>query len=94
MGADYYQADRRASQGISGDAPPLGIGRQCIIKRAIVDKNVRIGDGVVITPEGKPDTFDDPEGRFFIRDGIVVVPKGAIFPTGTRVLGRKGADLA
>jgi len=85
MGADFYQSDRRASEGITGPVPPLGIGRECVINRAIIDKNVRIGDNVSITPEGKPAEFDDPEGRFYIREGIVVVPKSAIFPSGTRI---------
>jgi glucose-1-phosphate adenylyltransferase len=85
MGADFYQSDRRATDGITTPVPPLGIGRNCIINRAIIDKNVRIGDNVVITPDGKSEDFDDPEGRFHIRDGIVVVPKNAILASGTRV---------
>ena len=85
MGADFYQSDRRATQGTGDDEPSLGIGRNCVINRAIIDKNVRIGDNVVITPEGKPEEFDDPAGRFYIRDGIVVVPKNAVLPSGTRI---------
>lgn len=46
---------------------------------------MRIGDDVVITPEGKPEEFDDPEGRFHLRDGIVVVPKNAVLASGTRI---------
>jgi glucose-1-phosphate adenylyltransferase len=38
---------------------------------------------VVITPKGKPDNMDGPDGMFFIRDGIVVVPKDTIIPDGT-----------
>ena len=56
--------------------PPIGIGRNCVIDRAIIDKNARIADGVVITPEGKPENFDAE--NYFIRDGIVVVPKNAV----------------
>jgi glucose-1-phosphate adenylyltransferase len=74
MGADYFEHDR------SGDStePPIGIGRNCVIDRAIIDKNARIADGVVITPEGKPPNFDGD--NYFIRDGIVVVPKNAVIP--------------
>ena len=43
-------------------------------------KNARIADGVVITPEGKPPNFDGD--NYFIRDGIVVVPKNAVIPAG------------
>jgi glucose-1-phosphate adenylyltransferase len=89
MGADYYESDPRAEvilKALPGGAGPgLGIGRNCVVKRAIIDKNVRIGDGVVITPEGKPENMDDPQGRFYIRDGVVVVPKGAVIPSGSWV---------
>jgi glucose-1-phosphate adenylyltransferase len=50
---------------------------------AIIDKNARIGDGVVITPEGKPANVDG--GNYYIRDGVVVVPKGAVISDGTRI---------
>jgi glucose-1-phosphate adenylyltransferase len=73
MGADYYQPD-------SGGRIPIGIGRNCVIDRAIIDKNARVADGVVITPEGKPDDFDAE--NYYIRDGIVVIPKDATIPAG------------
>jgi glucose-1-phosphate adenylyltransferase len=77
MGADFYAGAR----GTDPDRPPPGIGRNCRIERAIIDKNVHIGDNVVITPEGKPDHFDGP--NWYIRDGIVCVPKDAVIPEGT-----------
>jgi glucose-1-phosphate adenylyltransferase len=76
MGADYYETDPGEQRG----SPPIGIGRNCVIDRAIIDKNARIADGVVITPEGKPADLD--AGNYFIRDGIVVVPKNAVIPPG------------
>jgi glucose-1-phosphate adenylyltransferase len=48
---------------------------------AIVDKSARIGEGVVITPEGKPANADGE--NYYIRDGVVVVPKSAVVPDGT-----------
>ncbi|MFT5471465.1 MAG: glucose-1-phosphate adenylyltransferase [Verrucomicrobiales bacterium] len=78
MGADYYETDKPASDSA---APPIGIGRNCRIRQAIIDKNARIGDNVVIDPEGKPENVDGE--NFYIRDGIVVVPKGAVIPSGT-----------
>jgi glucose-1-phosphate adenylyltransferase len=75
MGADHFELDVADSS-----RPAIGIGRNCVIDRAIIDKNARIADGVVITPEGKPENFDG--GNYFIRDGIVVVPKDAIIPSG------------
>ncbi|HEY5811957.1 MAG TPA: glucose-1-phosphate adenylyltransferase [Terrimicrobiaceae bacterium] len=80
MGADYYEADLGAP---AGGIPHIGIGRNCKIQRAIIDKNVRIGDNVTISPEGK-DTEMDGEG-FYIRDGIVVIPKSTIIGAHTRI---------
>lgn len=77
MGADFYDVD----QGNSGPGPDLGIGRNCVIDHAIIDKNARIGDGCVITPDGKPDNHDG--AGWYVRDGIVVVPKGGVIPDGT-----------
>jgi glucose-1-phosphate adenylyltransferase len=76
MGADHFEQDRPGP----GSAPAMGIGKNCVIDRAIIDKNARIADGVVITPEGKPPDFD--ADNYFIRDGIVVVPKNAVIPPG------------
>lgn len=73
MGADYYDTStqREAAGGI-----PIGIGPNCQIEGAIIDKNVRIGAGVKISsfPEGTE--FD--EENYSVRDGIVVVPKRAV----------------
>ena len=80
MGADYYQAEAwQPNPGL----PPLGIGCRCHIEGAIIDKNARIGDGVVITPAGKPDNADGE--NYCIRDGVVVVPKGTVIPAGTLI---------
>jgi glucose-1-phosphate adenylyltransferase len=76
MGADYFEQDQQEHAG----RVPIGVGRNCVIDRAIIDKNARIADGVVITPEGKPPNLDSE--NYYIRDGIVVVPKNAIIPPG------------
>jgi glucose-1-phosphate adenylyltransferase len=76
MGADYFEQDRHRDLAL----PAMGIGRNCVIDRAIIDKNARIADGAVITPEGKPKNFDGE--NYFIRDGIVVVPKNGTIPAG------------
>ena len=75
MGADYFELGQTDSS-----QPPIGIGRNCVIDRAIIDKNARISDGVVISPEGKPSNLDGD--NYFIRDGIVVIPKNAVIPAG------------
>jgi glucose-1-phosphate adenylyltransferase len=75
MGADYFELEQTNSS-----LPAIGIGRNCVIDRTIIDKNARISDGVVITPEGKPPNLD--ADNYFIRDGIVVIPKNAVIPAG------------
>jgi len=77
MGADFYESETSAPPG----APPLGIGRNTTIKDAIVDKNARIGERVVISPEGKPTEMDGD--NFYIRDGVIIVLKNAVIPDGT-----------
>jgi glucose-1-phosphate adenylyltransferase len=80
MGADYFETLEQTAQ---AGAPPIGIGRGTRIERTIVDKNARIGDDVDITPEGKDPEFDGP--NFHVRDGVVVIPKGAVVTSGTRI---------
>ncbi|MCO5069140.1 MAG: glucose-1-phosphate adenylyltransferase [Kiritimatiellae bacterium] len=76
MGADYYEREPKPGE------VRLGIGRDCYIKNAIIDKNARIGDGAYISPEGKGDTN---HRLYTIRDGVIVIPKNAVIPPGFRV---------
>ena len=64
-------------------APPFGIERHCHLEGAIINKNARIGEGVVITPNGKPANMDAE--NYCIRDGVVVVTKGVVIPNGTSI---------
>jgi glucose-1-phosphate adenylyltransferase len=81
LGADYYETDDLAPA--RGDSPRLGIGRDVVLDRVIVDKNARIGDGVQLTnAAGVQDA--DGEG-YYIRNGIVVVPKDGVIGAGTHV---------
>ncbi len=77
MGADYYE--HGTVEDPSGI--PMGIGRDCFIKNAIIDKNVRIGDNVTISPEGKPE--NEETELYWIRDGIMVIPKNTVIQPGT-----------
>ncbi|HET59907.1 MAG TPA: glucose-1-phosphate adenylyltransferase [Chloroflexi bacterium] len=79
MGLDYYDSPDIQPEG----TPPLGVGDGSQITGAILDKNVRVGRNVVIRefPRG---TEIDHE-LYYVRDGIVVIPKGAILPDGTRI---------
>ncbi len=77
MGADFYETPSTLPPNI----PPIGIGRNTTIQDAIVDKNARIGERVVISPNGKPSEMDAE--NYFIRDGVVIIPKNAVVPDGT-----------
>jgi glucose-1-phosphate adenylyltransferase len=80
MGADFYPDEAPKSK--AGN-PPLGIGRHCHIEGAIIDKNARIGEGAVITSKGKSANADGE--NYYIRDGIVIVPKGSVITAGSRI---------
>jgi glucose-1-phosphate adenylyltransferase len=81
LGSDYYEEEDSIKKHERAGEPPIGIGTNCRIENAIVDKNARIGNNVVISPAGKPEKFDHP--LFYIRDGIVIIPKGGVIPHGT-----------
>ena len=83
FGADYFEAEESIRDAEEKGIPRIGIGCNCWIQNAIIDKNARIGNNVVISPEGK--TGDEDNEMFYVRDGIIVVPKNAIIPDGTRI---------
>ena len=77
MGADYYEAKKNRGN------IPLGIGANCHIESAILDKNVQIGAGVIIRPFPRDKDIDHE--LYFVRDGIVVIAKDTSIPAGTRI---------
>jgi len=81
LGNDFYESHESVEQHEREGRPRVGIGANCRITNAIIDKNARIGNNVVISPAGKPETADHK--LYFIRDGIVIVPKDAVIPHGT-----------
>ena len=83
LGADYYQSPDAIANDIRAGIPPIGIGKGSTIKRAIIDKNVRIGENVTIINQNNITTFDSE--TYCIRDGIVIVNKNTIIPSGTRI---------
>lgn len=76
MGADYYEPKKNRDV-------PLGIGKNCYIESAILDKNVQIGDGVVI--RAFPRDKDIDHELYYVRDGVVVIAKDTMVPPGTRI---------
>jgi glucose-1-phosphate adenylyltransferase len=83
MGADYYESEAELREAAGRGLPPVGVGRDCEIRNAILDKNARIGDGVkMINAAG----IQNREcGDVCIVDGIIVVPKNSFVPSGTIV---------
>jgi len=81
MGADYYEDAPAIRENMARGVADVGIGRNCRIDRAIIDKNARIGDGVIITQKGS----DHDTELYSVRDGIVVIPKNAVIPAGMRI---------
>ena len=79
MGSDSYETSSSSSS--KPGQPSIGVGARTKITNAIIDKNARIGTDCIITPEGKPDNFDGE--HYYIRDGIVIVPKNASIPNHT-----------
>ncbi len=83
MGCDFYESQHQILESQSMGIPHMSIGRGCRIQRAIIDKNVHIGDSVVITDKtGCPD-FDGP--NYYVREGIVIIPKNAVIGAGTKI---------
>ena len=82
MGADYYEHEKALAKKAPG-VPALGIGKDCYIKNAILDKNVHIGDSVYISPAGKAE--GEQTDLYIVRDGVIVIPKNTVIPPGTRL---------
>jgi glucose-1-phosphate adenylyltransferase len=81
MGGDYYESHASIMENELVGKPRIGVGQNTKITNAIIDKNARIGDNVVISPEGKPSEVDHP--LYHIRDGVVIIPKNGVVPHGT-----------
>lgn len=82
MGADYYEPLSESNQHLTRGKIPIGIGEGTIIRRAIIDKNARVGRNVqIVNKEGIEEAEREDLG-FYIRSGIVVVLKGAVIPDG------------
>ena len=80
MGNDYFETIAEIANALEKGIPNLGIGHRCYIKNAIVDKNCRIGDDVRINGGAHLEATD--HDLYTVKDGIVVVKKGAVIPNG------------
>jgi glucose-1-phosphate adenylyltransferase len=81
MGADFFESKDDLAKNAAQGIPPIGIGRDCEIRTAIIDKNARIGNGVkLINARG---VRDEKAENYCVVNGILVVPKNAVIPDGT-----------
>lgn len=85
MGADRYQTIDDMMTDMRSGVPPIGVGEGTMIRRAIVDKNARIGARVRLLNEHNVENMDAPDQSYFIRDRIIIVPKNAVIADGTVV---------
>ncbi|MEJ7699450.1 MAG: hypothetical protein WKF71_07365 [Pyrinomonadaceae bacterium] len=85
MGSDYFESFEDISKNSNHTIPHLGIGENSVMRRAIIDKNARIGRNVQLVNKEAVETKDDAEGNYFIREGIIIVPKNAVVKDNTVV---------
>jgi len=81
LGADFFEVAYEAMA--RPDRPRLGIGRDAVLDGVIVDKNAHIGDGATLVNEQNHQEYDG-EG-YYIRRGIIIVPKGSVIKAGTKL---------
>ncbi len=83
MGNDFYETEESVAHHRAAGRPRMGVGENTRIENAIIDKNARVGDNCVLSPAGKPKDMD--HALYFIRDGILIIPKNGLVPHGTVV---------
>ena len=83
MGSDFFESSEERAVLRERGGIPLGVGKGTTVKRAILDKNVRIGSNVTIINKDRLEEADRPELNFYIRNGIVVIVKNGTIADGT-----------
>ncbi len=85
MGSDYFESLEELKANVNQNSPHIGIGKNCQIRRAIIDKNVRIGNNVRLLNQAGITHKDDENGCFYIREGIIIIPKNSVIQDGTEI---------
>jgi len=85
MGSDFFESIEEIQKNADRRAPHIGIGQNTVIRRAIIDKNTRIGSNVQLINKDNVETADGANGCYYIREGIIIVPKNATVADGTIV---------
>ncbi|HEY8559292.1 MAG TPA: glucose-1-phosphate adenylyltransferase [Pyrinomonadaceae bacterium] len=85
MGSDFFESIEEIQNNVDRQLPHVGIGQNTVIRRAIIDKNTRIGSNVQLVNQNNIETADGENGCYYIREGIIIVPKNATILDGTVV---------
>lgn len=87
MGADFYEGGYTtpAWEPINPNDPKIGIADGTLIENAIIDKNARVGTNCKLVNKNGLETYDDPEGHYYIRDKVIIIPKHAVIQSGTEI---------
>ena len=83
MGADWYETGEQRAENRTDGVPDIGIGEGTWVRHAIIDKNTRIGKGCRIGVDAP--LQDGDYENYYVRDGIIVIPKNAVIPDGTLI---------
>jgi glucose-1-phosphate adenylyltransferase len=85
MGSDFFESIEEIQNNVARQIPHVGVGQNTIIRRAIIDKNARIGNNVQLINKDNVETADGENGCYYIREGIIIIPKNATIQDGTIV---------
>jgi glucose-1-phosphate adenylyltransferase len=85
MGADFFESFEEIQRNVNRGKPHVGIGENSVVSRAIIDKNARIGKNVRLLNQNNIETREGESGCYFIREGIIIVPKNAVIQDGTEI---------
>jgi glucose-1-phosphate adenylyltransferase len=85
MGADYFESFDELQSNVGNSLPHLGIGENSVIYRAIIDKNARIGKNARLVNKNNIETADGANSDYYIREGIIIVPKNAVIADNTEI---------
>jgi glucose-1-phosphate adenylyltransferase len=83
MGSDLFESLTEIQGNLTSNAPHIGIGENTLIRKSIIDKNVRIGKNVKLINQAGAENRDADDKSFYIRDGIIIIPKNAVINDGT-----------
>lgn len=85
MGTDFFESIEEIRKNNERGVPNIGIDENTYIKKAIIDKNVRIGKNVRLVNRDGAENYDSPDRSFYIREGIIIIPKNAVIRDGTEI---------